>query len=461
MNRRTISICLVLGLLLVALLSVVLFPHIAANAQVASTATLTATPTASTGPDLILTGISWTRTNPGLYPATFTFKAVIQNVGNVASPAGVIHDVRIDLMGDSAGQVMSTSWTQSIAPGGSATVPGDTSWSTNVLHNYTVLGSVDVGARIVEMNENNNSYTAPKQLILEPTPLPFTRTPTSTRTFTPIPGSLPDLTVLSIVEFAYTDPTSTPNAQGCWPSGPYGRIGLRVSIQNIGAADAGAFILDLNGLQKSISGLAASQTLAVDFTGMMLTRTRTATADITGLVAESDETNNVYTLALSAATPPRTGTVPPQICLTRTPTPTGGVSLTPTSTRNTPTKTPTWRTITPLPSTPTRTPTRGTSTPTRTFTPTLTPTACGGSCGCTPVTATITAPFTYDGAGAFCWQSSNLGSYINSWNLVSLMVNYVNETNVYVASGSYPAKVNGYWYIWYTSAVTYGHFEAK
>jgi mannan endo-1,4-beta-mannosidase len=124
---------------------------------------------------------------------------------------------------------------------------------------------------------------------------------------------------------------------------------------------------------------------------------------------------------------------------TRTRTPTTGPSLTPT------------RTPTTGPSlTPTRTPTVGG--PTATTPP-------GGACS--PVTATITAPFTKDGAGAFCWQSSNLGAYINSWNLVSLTVNGTNYTNVYVASGSYPAKINGNWYVSYNSTVAWGHFEAK
>jgi endo-1,4-beta-xylanase len=114
-----------------------------------------------------------------------------------------------------------------------------------------------------------------------------------------------------------------------------------------------------------------------------------------------------------------------------------------------------------------------TNTPVRTSTPgpTLTPgrtntpggptptTPAGGTCS--PVTSTITAPFTKDGAGTFCWQSSNLGAYVNSWNLVSLTINGVNETNLYVASGSYPAKINGNWYVSYNSTVAWGHFEAK
>jgi hypothetical protein len=45
--------------------------------------------------------------------------------------------------------------------------------------------------------------------------------------------------------------------------------------------------------------------------------------------------------------------------------------------------------------------------------------------------------------------------------LTSLTVNGVNETNLYVAAGSLPAKIGGYWYVSYNSTVSYGHFETK
>ncbi len=145
-----------------------------------------------------------------------------------------------------------------------------------------------------------------------------------------------------------------------------------------------------------------------------------------------------------------------QSILGTTPVPTA----TRTSTPNVPTITPT-RTNTP--NGPTLTPTR-TSTPgTVTATPTVGATPTSGSTGstCSPVTSTIIAPFSFDGAGTFCWQSTNLGSYINSWNTTSVTLNGVNVTNIYVASGSYPAKVNGFWYVSYSSSVAWGHFEAK
>jgi hypothetical protein len=97
--------------------------------------------------------------------------------------------------------------------------------------------------------------------------------------------------------------------------------------------------------------------------------------------------------------------------------------------------------------------------PTATRTNTPAPTTSGSTCS--PISATITAPFTKDGAGTFCWQSSNLGAYVNSWNLTNLTINGVNETNLYVASGSYPAKIGGFYYVSYNSSVAWGHFEAK
>jgi PKD repeat protein len=101
----------------------------------------------------------------------------------------------------------------------------------------------------------------------------------------------------------------------------------------------------------------------------------------------------------------------------------------------------------------------GTSTLTPTRTPTPTPVVTGGTCS--PVSATITAPFTKDGAGTFCWQSSNLGGFINSWNTASVTVNGTNYTNLWAATSSLPAKISGFWYVSYTGNFAWSHFEAK
>jgi hypothetical protein len=128
---------------------------------------------------------------------------------------------------------------------------------------------------------------------------------------------------------------------------------------------------------------------------------------------------------------------------------------------NTPTRT---ATRTNPPSGPTATLTR---TPTRTntpvgpsATPTRTPTPGSGG-ACSPVTSTVTAPFTFDGAGSFCWQIATIPNYTNNWNLAGLTINGVNFTGMYVAAAGLPAKINGFYYVKYTGNFAWSHFEAK
>jgi aryl-phospho-beta-D-glucosidase BglC (GH1 family) len=195
--------------------------------------------------------------------------------------------------------------------------------------------------------------------------------------------------------------------------------------------------------------------------GASNTPTRTPTPTIPPVITPTGTVTNTPTLTpVISATPTRTPTASPTCpCLTNTPTP--GITNTPTRT-NTPgtpviTNTPT-RTFTPT------IPPVITNTPTRTFTPTVLipdPTPTSGPPVCTPVTSIITIPFTFDGAGTFCWQAASLGSFINSWNTTSVSVNGMNATNIWVGVGSYPAKVNGNYYVSYNSAVAWGHFEAK
>lgn len=76
---------------------------------------------------------------------------------------------------------------------------------------------------------------------------------------------------------------------------------------------------------------------------------------------------------------------------------------------------------------------------------------------CTPATA-ISVPFSKDGSGDFCWQTSSLCTYINSWNLTTLEVNGTAYTNIYVTASSI-APVNGVYTVHYNSTVAWGHFE--
>jgi len=125
----------------------------------------------------------------------------------------------------------------------------------------------------------------------------------------------------------------------------------------------------------------------------------------------------------------------------------------PSPTPVTPTRTPTPLAIT---LTPTRTNTPGGPTPTRTNTPTP-----GSGGACSPVTSTVTAPFTFDGAGTSCWQIATIPSYVNNWNNNSVTINGTNYTNLYVGAGSLPAKINGFYYISYNGSFAWSHLEVR
>jgi len=73
----------------------------------------------------------------------------------------------------------------------------------------------------------------------------------------------------------------------------------------------------------------------------------------------------------------------------------------------------------------------------------------------------ITLPFSYDGSGMKYWRTSGNISYINSWNLDSLVINGVELKNVYKHSYELPPKQNGYYYITYKGSYPWSHFEAK
>ncbi len=182
--------------------------------------------------------------------------------------------------------------------------------------------------------------------------------------------------------------------------------------------------------------------------------TNTGTPPPTTLVPSNTPTRTA-TRTATGPTPTRTRTRTP----TRTPT-----GPTPTNTIGIPTNTPTRTSA--VTNTPTRTNTPVTpgasNTPTRTSTtgPTATPTPTSGGV-CSPATSDITAPYIFEAAGVFCWRSTNLGAYVNSWNTNSVTLNGVNITNIYVPASSYPPQIGGYWYVGFDGSFAWSHFEAK
>lgn len=70
----------------------------------------------------------------------------------------------------------------------------------------------------------------------------------------------------------------------------------------------------------------------------------------------------------------------------------------------------------------------------------------------------ISIPFSYDGTGEYCWVTPDAIAYINSWNTELVEINGTDYTNTW--SNSFPAPVNGNYYIHYIGNYTWSHFEA-
>jgi hypothetical protein len=79
---------------------------------------------------------------------------------------------------------------------------------------------------------------------------------------------------------------------------------------------------------------------------------------------------------------------------------------------------------------------------------------------CSPVDAEISASFTQNGAGEYCWTATSC-NYINSWNLSSLTINGENFTNKWASGSNLPAKIDGKWYIHYEGNYGWSHFELR
>jgi hypothetical protein len=85
----------------------------------------------------------------------------------------------------------------------------------------------------------------------------------------------------------------------------------------------------------------------------------------------------------------------------------------------------------------------------------------GSGVACSPVSATITAPFTQQGAVTVCLQIASIPNFINSWSLAELTVNGVSYTNMFALPNNLPPKINGFWYIKYTSNFPWGCLDVR
>lgn len=86
--------------------------------------------------------------------------------------------------------------------------------------------------------------------------------------------------------------------------------------------------------------------------------------------------------------------------------------------------------------------------------------ACASQCtcpsGCDDVVVEST-PFSRDGVDDTCYFFYTLGGNINSWNAGVVNLNGQNITNTYVPASSYPAPVDGGYYLYYRGDVPWSH----
>jgi hypothetical protein len=97
-------------------------------------------------------------------------------------------------------------------------------------------------------------------------------------------------------------------------------LGIRVWLENVGTADAGAFAVELNGIQQVIAeGLAAGQTTTVWFEGY-INGENIVLVDAADQIQEAREDNNSLSQRLPVPTLPPTCTPPSQAAATEPPT---------------------------------------------------------------------------------------------------------------------------------------------
>ncbi len=98
-------------------------------------------------------------------------------------------------------------------------------------------------------------------------------------------------------------------------------LGVTVWIENGGAADAGPFVVEVNGAQQTVAdGLAAGKTLSLWFPGAVQDGENRVILDATLQVRETREENNSLSQRLPIPTLPPTCTPPPASPATHTPT---------------------------------------------------------------------------------------------------------------------------------------------
>ncbi|MER5307560.1 CARDB domain-containing protein [Streptomyces sp. NPDC002773] len=215
--------------------------------------------------DFVVTDLTWSPSSPSESDAV-TVKATVRNAGTAPAPATTVN-VSVE------GTVAGSAPVASLAAGASATV--DVPIGRRPMGSYTLSAVADPTDTVPELDNTNNSRTAASKL-----------------TVSQSPGA--DLRVTGI--------TANPSAPAVGAP-----VSFTVAVHNRGTTGvpAGSITrMTVGGttLQGTTGAVAAGQTATVALTGTWTATsggaTLTATADATGTVAETDESNNVFARSL-------------------------------------------------------------------------------------------------------------------------------------------------------------------
>ncbi|WP_405809088.1 discoidin domain-containing protein [Streptomyces sp. NBC_01520] len=221
--------------------------------------------TAAPNPDLTVSELTWSPATPS-EKDDVTVNATVRNTGTAAAAATTV-DVSLE------GQVAGSAAVSGLAAGASATVQVDV--GKRPMGTYSVSAAVDPTDTIVEQDNTNNSRTAASKLVVGQSPGP-------------------DLEVLGI--------TSSPSNPAVGAA-----VTFTVSVHNRGTTAVSSstvtrLLAETDTLNGTTGAVPAGGTVSVPISGTWTAKSGganlTATADATGVVAETDENNNVFSRAI-------------------------------------------------------------------------------------------------------------------------------------------------------------------
>ncbi|MCY1712693.1 CARDB domain-containing protein [Caproiciproducens galactitolivorans] len=241
-------------------------------------------------PDLVVTDITWNPVSPAAGNAV-TFSATIKNRGTGETTAGVINGVSFFVDGTQVS--WSDNNTSSIAAGDSIKVTasggpnGLSTWAATP-GSHTIMAWVDDVNRITESNESNNKYS--KMLTIGGT------------------TSKPDLIVTDILYSPITPKegdevtfSAVVKNQGT-TDGAAGIVAFQV--------DGGRIATSANNTVPIAAGSTSTIKASSTWTAVNGVHSISATADSSDTTAETDETNNTYSLKLAVGNLGHGATVP-------------------------------------------------------------------------------------------------------------------------------------------------------